>query len=74
MIQLHYTTPSEGDTHLSGTITNSSWNPQPTEDVTFRVKIVYTNGSIDLPATEALVTDAEDQIEIQLTDGALLPR
>lgn len=46
MITLTYTTPSEGATHLSGT-----WS-DGTESGGFTLKIIYTNGSMDLVATE----------------------
>ena len=46
MITLNYTTPSEGATHLSGT-----WS-DGTESGAFTLKIIYTDGSIDLAATE----------------------
>jgi hypothetical protein len=55
MITLNYTTPSEGTTHLSGT-----WS-DGTESGTFTLKIIYTNGSMDLTATENRMKTAIQQ-------------
>lgn len=60
MITLTYTTPSEGATHLSGT-----WS-DGTESGTFTLKIIYTNGSMDLVATEnRMKTVIQQDLETQ---------
>jgi hypothetical protein len=55
MITLTYTTPSEGATHLSGTWTDGA------ESGDFMLKIVYTGGVMDLPATETKMKNTIQQ-------------
>ena len=73
MINLTYPTPSEGDTHIEGTVLNTEWGYIPEVAVTFKQKIVYTNGVIDISATEALVREAQVLIDQHIEDGILQP-
>ena len=73
MINLTYNTPSEGDTHIEGTVLNTEWGYVPEVAVTFKQKIVYTNGVIDIPATEALVREAQILIDQHISEGLLDP-
>lgn len=73
MINLTYSTPSEGDTHITGTVFNTDWGYTPEVPVTFTQPLVYTNGVIDIPATEALVREAQALIDQHIADGLLDP-
>lgn len=55
MITLTYDTPSNGDTRLSGTFKNGS------DEGTFQTKVIYTNNSIDITATENRVKKVIEQ-------------
>lgn len=60
MITLTYITPSEGTTHLSGT-----WS-DGTQSGNFKLKIIYTDGSMDLDATETeMKATIQQDLEIQ---------
>lgn len=73
MINLTYTTPSEGDTHLEGTVHNTEWGYTPETPVTFKVKIIYNNGVMDLSATEAVVKETQTMIDQHIADSLLDP-
>ena len=55
MITLTYNTPSNGDTRLSGTYKSEN------DEGTFETKVLYTNNSIDITATENRVKQAIEQ-------------
>lgn len=55
MITFTYTPPLEGATYLSGEWSNG------TESGDFMLKIIYTNGVMDLPATETKMKNTIQQ-------------
>ena len=73
MINLTYTTPSEGDTHLEGTVHNTEWGYTPEVPVTFKVKIIYNNGVMNLSATETVVRETQAMIDQSIEAGILDP-